>query len=345
MKNKIKFDLAGILMVIVIMYAMTSCKKDDNNTTTDTTIPAVPSTYTDTVSFLSQKWATLNGIISAGNLLTIVSFDYDTSINYRFSIPANPDTLTGRTTTKKIAEITGLIPNTTYHFRAKAVNSMGTSYGNDKSFTTLPEYAKDIVFNADLTYGDVTDIEGNTYKTIQIGTQLWMAENLATTKFDDGTDIPLITSNTTWTGLTSPAYCWYGNVTVAYGALYNWYAVNSGKLCPSGWHVSSDEDWTTLSTYLGGLTSAGGKLKETGTLHWLSPNSGATNTSGFTAVPGGYRYYNGVYNTIKHYGYWWTATESTSANAYARDLSYSYANIDRINSDKRSAASVRCVKD
>jgi uncharacterized protein (TIGR02145 family) len=127
--------------------------------------------------------------------------------------------------------------------------------------------------------------------------------------------------------------------------LYNWHAVNTGKLCPAGWHVATDDEWTTITNAFGGITVAAGKLKEAGTLHWLSQNTGATNSSGFTALPGGYRYYNGVYNAVRRYGYWWTATESSSANAYGRDMYYGYINIDRISSDKRSGASVRCVKD
>jgi uncharacterized protein (TIGR02145 family) len=344
MKNKTKIEIAGILAMVFIIYTVASCKKDPEPTT-DSNAPAVPSVYTDTTTFVSQTWATLNSMIGAGNLMTTISFEWDTSINYRFTLPANPDTLSGHTTTKRIGEVTGLTPGTLYHYRAKAVNSMGTTYGVDKIFTTLPPYVKNIVFNPDLTYGEVSDVEGNIYKTIQIGTQLWMAENLLTKKYNDGTDIPLVNNTDSWTNLTSSAYCWYNNSIIDYGALYNWHAVNSGKLCPTGWHVPSDDEWTVLSTNLGGLTIAGSKLKETGTNHWLSPNLGATNSSGFSALAGGYRYYTGVYNSLKRYGFWWSSTESASTTAYARDLCYSYSNMDKISSEKRSGASVRCVKD
>ena len=122
----------------------------------------------------------------------------------------------------------------------------------------------------------VQDIDGNNYLTVTIGTQIWMAENLRTTKYNDGTAIPLVTDNTTWANLTTPAYCWYNNDAKTngstYGALYNWYSVNTKKLCPTGWHVPNDTEWTTLTTYLGGTAVAGGKLKETGTAHWYSPN-------------------------------------------------------------------------
>lgn len=345
MKNNYKLKSVILAALVLVVYSLTTCKKDDDDPSTDTGKPAAPSAYTDTATFVSQKWATINSLIGANNLPTTISFEYDTTTSYRYSIPANPDTLSGKSTTKRIAELSGLTPNTTYHYRVKAVNSMGTSYGSDKIFTTLPVYEKDIVFNPDLTYGQLHDIDGNTYKTIEIGTQVWMAENLATTKFNDGTDISWATNSTSLTLATQPAYSWYNNVTVAYGALYNWFAVNSGKLCPSGWHVPSDDEWTTMSTFLGGLPVAGSKLKETGTIHWQSPNSGATNSSGFSAIPGGYRYYNGTFNAIKRYAYFWTSTESSSANAYGRDMYYGYSNLDRISSDKRSGLSVRCIKD
>lgn len=164
---------------------------------------------------------------------------------------------------------------------------------------------------------NVTDIDGNIYHTVQIGTQIWMVENLKTTKFNDGTTIPLVTDNIAWSKLTTPAYCWNKNIENnkdTYGALYNWYAVNTGKLCPKGWHVPTDNDWTILANYLGGETydnkniesKTGGKLKESGTIHWSSPNEGATNETGFTGLPGGSRaYYKGDFNEIGTMGDWW----------------------------------------
>src|SRR5664279_5386678 len=125
------------------------------------------------------------------------------------------------------------------------------------------------------------DIDGNVYKNVTIVKQILMAENLKTTKFNDGTSIPLVRENSAWKDMNSPSFCWYNNDATTnknnYGALYNWYTVNTNKLCPSGWHVPSDAEWTTLRTYLGGDSVAGGKLKETGTTHWKSPNTGATN--------------------------------------------------------------------
>lgn len=195
----------------------------------------------------------------------------------------------------------------------------------------------------------VKDIDGNIYHTVTIGTQVWMAENLKVTKYNDGTAIPNVTNGTTWANLTTGAYCWYNNEInnkSSYGALYNWYAVNTAKLCPAGWHVPSDAEWTTLTTYLGGEDIAGGKMKETGTTHWEFPNTGATNGSGFSALPGAYRFYNGYFNDVGYTGYWWSATESsTTTSAWYRDLSYIYSSVYRYYINKELGFSVRCVCD
>lgn len=202
--------------------------------------------------------------------------------------------------------------------------------------------------NSSLT---VTDIDSNVYHTVTIGTQVWMVENLKTTKYNDGTAIPNVTDSTAWSGLSTPAYCWYNNDSITnkttYGALYNLYTVNTGKLCPTGWHVPTDAEWTTLTTYLGGESVAGGKLKETGTTHWLSPNTGAINESDFTALPGGYRYYSGIFNYVGKYGYWWSSTEDESNNSWAwdRDMVFNYNVVFRDINYKNNGFSVRCLRD
>ena len=158
----------------------------------------------------------------------------------------------------------------------------------------------------------VKDIEGNVYHIVRIGNQVWTSENLRTTRYNDGTSIPLVTDNSDWGNLNSGGFCWYDNDSIsyknAYGALYNWNAVNTGKLAPVGWHIASDEDWTILISYLGGDSVAGGKLKEKGTTHWAVPNAGATNESGFTAIPGGYRHMNGEFFEIGQSSNLWSST-------------------------------------
>ncbi len=198
--------------------------------------------------------------------------------------------------------------------------------------------------------GGVSDVDGNSYKTIIIGDQEWMAENLKTTKYKDGTSIPLVNALTPWFDLSTPAYCWYDNDIgnkITYGALYNWYAVNSSKLSPAGWHVPSDAEWKKLIDALGGDDVAGGKLKETGTAHWDSPNIDATNFAKFTALPGGYNYASPEsFGNIGQNGFWWTSTEFGTDRAYARVLFYHDGTIRQtFDYIKQQGLSVRCIKD
>ena len=160
-----------------------------------------------------------------------------------------------------------------------------------------------------------------------------MVENLKTIKYNDGTAIPLVTNNTTWGNLTTPGFCWYNNDSATnktiYGALYNWFAVHTGRLCPTGWHVPTDADWSTLIVYLGGVNVAGGKMKSTGTIGdgtglWQDPNTGATNESGFTALPGGERTLGGAFLGIGTGGAWW----SSSIGDIAGDTDYRYLEYD-----------------
>ena len=214
--------------------------------------------------------------------------------------------------------------------------------------TIAIEEIDSIIFYPTHAEDTITDIEGNVYNTVTIGNQIWMKENLKTTTYNDGIEIPLVTDKTDWDNLTTPGYCWYENsdsIGTIYGALYNWYSVNTGKLCPKGWHVPLDEDWTILTSYLGGEDVAGGKLKESGTNHWQNQNTEATNESGFTALPGGYRNYNGTFDNIVNFGYWWSATENDAAYAWNRYIFYGYANVYRYFKRKDIGFSVRCVKD
>ncbi len=190
----------------------------------------------------------------------------------------------------------------------------------------------------------VTDIDGNVYKAIQIGNQIWMTENLKTTRLNDGTLIPLVTDNNEWKDLNSSAYCWYGNDASnknMYGALYNWYTINTAKLCPTGWYVPKEKDWKLLVNFYGGPEIAGAKLKDT--LHWESPNLGATNESGFTAIPGGSRDVNG--NFLSYNGIWWSSSKYGNTQSWSVGL-YSYIiGVNFFGSGNNSGHYVRCVKD
>ena len=195
----------------------------------------------------------------------------------------------------------------------------------------------------------VTDIDGNVYHTVTIGTQVWMIENLKTTKYRNGDNIPNVTNDTLWHNLTTGAYCNYNNNAInsaTYGRLYNWYAVNDSRnIAPEGWHIPSDAEWTVLSTYLGGDSIAGGKLKEAGTTHWFSPNTGATNSSGFTALPCGCRdFYDGAYAYIGSNSYWWSSTTKTSNSSTYLMIQYQWKILIHNNFSKNYGFSVRCIK-
>lgn len=237
-------------------------------------------------------------------------------------------------------DLTGMATNTPYYVRAYATNEAGTAYGDAVSFALWKNVPGPAVVDAD----------GNLYSTVRAGSQIWMAENLRTTKYYNGTPIPLVSDATEWHDLTTGAYCWYDNEEtvnkVTYGALYNWYAVSSGNLCPAGWHVPTDAEWTALTLYAGDQPVAGGKLKESGNGHWESPNAGATNEFGFTALPAGDRGPDGVFYGIGLAAYWWTSTPypfNLDEDAYYRRILNSHSQIEDNFYHKNIGASIRCV--
>ncbi len=197
----------------------------------------------------------------------------------------------------------------------------------------------------------VTDVEGNSYKTVKIGDQWWMAENLKTTKYRNGDPIPNVTSNVEWSALTTAAYSCYNNDFATYGEVYgmfyNWYAVaDSRNIAPLGWHVPTDAEWETMNSYLGGGSVAGGKLKEDGTSHWTSPNSGATNTSGFTALGTGSRAGStGICSWIGLGNDYWSSTEANLTYSWTHYVGYDIAKCMRLSHEKRDGYCIRCVKD
>lgn len=199
----------------------------------------------------------------------------------------------------------------------------------------------------------------NSIKTVTIGNQVWMLSNLDVVVYKNGDTIPQVTDPVAWQKLTTGAWCYYNNDPAngaIYGKLYNWYAVNDSRgLAPAGYHVPTDAEWKKLEISLGMTqteadknmwrgTDQGSKLKESGILHWDSPNADATNSSGFTALPGGYRS-DALFGIINTNGVWWTSTENDASNAWNRNLGNNYANVSRGNSAKKEGYSVRCLKD
>ena len=314
-----------------------------------------PTVTTTAATIITSATATSGGTVSTsggGNNVTERGVCFNTSPNptiFNLKVPS------GSGAGSFISILSGLDPSTTYYVRAYATKSTGTTYGNQISFITLPNY------------GSVTDIDGNVYNTITIGSQVWTLENLKTTRYRDGTLIPDVTGNTAWAALTSGAYCNYdndeGNV-ATYGRLYNWYAVaDAHNLAPAGYHIPSLAEWDILRNYLGGVNVAGGKAKEAGLAHWLAPNTGADNSSGFTALPSGVRYlisdpaytvYPADYEHLGSTGDWWTSSDYASNPGNAPFIEVDNTSIHMYRQsfgpgigyyDKRTGYSVRCVKD
>ena len=283
------------------------------------------------------KTMNMTGTATVGTLYkdTVTATDPDSGAVLRFSVVNGP---------VKIDSVTGIVtwtPTTKGNF-SMTVRVKDEAGGQaDLSWPVTVQAAQETV----------SDIDGNVYHTVTIGTQVWMVENLKTSKYNDGTAIPLVTANSAWSALTTPGYCWYNNDSTAnrntYGALYNWYAVNTRKLAPTGWHVPTDSEWTILTTSLGDTGIAGGKLKEAGTTHWDSPNTGATNTSGFSALPGGWRggtSGSGAFYGVGIEGYWWSSTAYDVLNSWNRSMYNNNASVGRFNNRDFDGFSVRCVK-
>jgi uncharacterized protein (TIGR02145 family) len=196
----------------------------------------------------------------------------------------------------------------------------------------------------------LTDIDDNVYHTVTIGTQVWMKENLKVTKYRNGDDISNVNDSVQWANLNIGAWCYYNNDTsknAAYGKLYNGYAIaDSRNLCPAGWHIPTDAEWTILTDYLGGEPVAGGKMKEAGTSHWLSPNTGADNSSGFTALPGGCRSgFGNFWGPFGYYGYWCATDNDGTYHSFGQSLDWHSSSMGGYSDFMRSGYSVRCVRD
>lgn len=255
------------------------------------------------------------------------------------SVEAGEKTVNGEGIGDFYANIDNLFPATKYYYRAYATNAAGTAYGDVQTFTTAGGAGP-----------SVTDIDGNTYSTVYIGGKLWMAENLRVTKYRNGDAITANISEYGWANTHAGAWAIYDNSATnhgRFGKLYNWYAVNDWKgLAPEGWHIPSQDEWQSLMVAAGGA-QAGGKLKDTWTTYWNSPNTGATNELGFNARGGGYRtpYDTEFYMDKGLRGYWWTSTSQSGDYALFFGLGYNSVEYLMYGEEKNSGFSVRCVKD
>lgn len=326
-----------------------------NNITKATTIPTLTTTV---ITSITSTTAVSGGNITDDGGGNIIAKGISWSITPNWDIYGNDESIYGNGPGSEsfVSNLSNLNPGTTYYVKAYAVNSKGIAFGPTLNFTTDVYKSSPIIFNPNLSYSSVSDVDGNTYKTIQIGNQTWMAENLKATKYNDGTSIPNVTEDTEWSKLTTGGYSWYSNDASSYkdtyGALYNWYAITDDrKLCPAGWHVPTDGEWSVLLTYLDGALYSGAKLKEAGITHWLSPNVLANNESGFTALPGGFRFalepgsnMLPTFTRIGNIGVWWSAAAPIYGDASFWSATTGGVDFRNSSSSLNDGVSVRCLK-
>lgn len=318
------------------MFFTAGCStSSDSNNNTEVTLPVVT---TNSVTAITTTTAVSGGIISSDGGAPVTARGVVWGTNPTPTIALATKTTDGAGTGSFVSVITALTNNTTYHTRAYATNSSGTAYGNEITFTTT-----------NVSGNTVTDIDGNTYQPVTICNQTWIKTNLNVSKYRNGDVIPQVTTQTAWSNLTTGAWCYYNNDPAngaTYGKIYNWYAVNDPRgLAPAGWHIPTDAEWTTLTDCLGGEALAGGKMKETGTTHWTSPNANASNSSGFTGLPGGWRTSTGTFSNIGTHGYW--HSETTTFNTFyvwSRYLNCNFGDVGRYEDTKGQGTYVRCLK-
>ncbi|HET7732695.1 MAG TPA: fibrobacter succinogenes major paralogous domain-containing protein [Paludibacter sp.] len=342
---------------IALLFVLTSCT------------PAVtgPVINTAETSAVTQTTATCGGNIVSDGGTSIIERGVCWSTMPAPTVHMNK-TSDGTGTGSFVSAVEFLNPASTYYIRAYATTADEiTYYGNSLIVTTLPEEnAPNNILNPDLTYGSVTDVDGNEYHTITIGTQTWMAENLRVTKYRNGEAIPAVTDNTKWSKLTGGAQCAYynnseSNSIAKFGRLYNYYAVSDSRnIAPQGWHVASDEEWTILSNYLAANQGISKSVAQAlaakpdwrestipGAVGCLDPDtySSLNNSSGFCALPAGGRFIYGGFNNVADYCGWWASNGNDKTNAWFRSLNYYGATVGRNTTDKQYGLSVRCVKD
>lgn len=333
-------ELSPNTLYYVRAYAHNSSGTAYGEVKTFRTLVETPRVITSPISNISTNSAISGGEINYGSDFTIITRGVCWNKIGDPTIAENK-TMDGSGEGSFISSLNGLIENVTYHVRAYATNNVDTYYGPNILFTTsrMPS-----IVNPDTIF----DVEGNKYLILDIGEQTWMAENLKTTKYNDGTDI----SSNIGADNSSGAYAWYDNdqstYKELYGALYNFNAVRTGKLCPTGWHVPKDSEWGELIVYLGGELYAGGRLKETGTNHWKSPNTAATNEVGFTALPGGVGFSG--FSDIGELGMWWTKNAVVGYPEFPNhavhiNIRYFDGNAYQYPENESHGLSVRCIKD
>lgn len=347
--------------LLLLVVALSCDSDDDNQPTPGSSAPSninncnkcPPPTFeprltTSPVIDITDSKATSGGTIVSDSGYPITARGVVWSLSGSTTITGDVKADAG--TGNFVVAINGLRQATTYSLKAYATNSKGTGYGATVTFTTrlpLPQPGPEVV-----------DADGNSYHSVIIGTQVWLTENLKVTKFNDGSVIPFALSNTETINMTTPVVKWYDDDLKKrdqYGAIYNWYAVNTQKLCPIGWHVPSDNEWTTLTEYAGGEQSAGGRLKEAGTSHWKAPNAGGSNESGFTAIPQMNQNPDGSLEARGEGSIWWSSTDNIPTAvfplhpapglAWYRVVGFNSPSIGRSEVSKGAAVVVRCVKD
>ncbi|MCO5233765.1 MAG: fibrobacter succinogenes major paralogous domain-containing protein [Chitinophagales bacterium] len=353
-----KFNFLLLFIIVFAIVFSISCTKDSSPPKSKDALE-LPSITTGVISNITSSSATAGGHIAYDGRSPVIARGVCYSTDTIPTIDNSFVTKDGIGTGDFTSVLSGLTKNTRYYIRAYATNSKGTAYGYLGEFKTknaIPDSIK-YFLNPSLIYGSLIDIDGNKYPTVQIGAQTWMAENLKTTRYNDGALISMAEDKVDWKNNTTGAWVYFRNDSSynrLFGKLYNWYAVNTDKLCPLGWHIPSNTEWEALFAYL--VPRAGSKLKSRGVLslytgYWtsFSPNteSDATNESGFTGMPGGYRIYDASsYTNFNSDAYFWSATDRENTKvAWYMHLGHNSIDAGLSNDNKGNGYSCRCLKD
>ncbi len=357
LKRSLRMRSAVRLLVFTLFLIALSCQQDeiDQNLLRTDDLPFIPTSElagTASVNYFAEETFTITTKDALVETRDLNNPDYEYLENFFISIQNGNS---GKTKVAKLEILIEGVPVITYadfktnlNIVQKEITLQEGSVLEVRLDGSRGRFVK-IKIDGYLKNTTISDIDGNYYHTVQICDQWWMAENLKTTKLNDGTPLTVIFAEADWWGHTIPTYCWYNHDVTnkdVYGALYDWYAVTSGNLCPTGWHAPGDEEFQELADCLGGNQVAGGKLKETGTVHWQSPNTGATNESGFTALPGGMRDMGGLFKALGTSALFRsTAVTGDGAQGNGWSLNYFGTDFHLLDYERTISMSVRCVKD